>query len=284
MKKKHILTLLSFILIVVEATPVFAELKMGIFPRRPVALTNNMFTPLAQKLSKELGKPVKLIVAKNFKSYWEGVVNKEYDITHFNQYHYLLSHKNFGYNVIAVNEEMGSSSIAGAIAVRHDSGINNLNDLKGKTILFGGGKKAMVSYIAPTFMLMNAGLVADHDYTVKFANNPPNAMIALYNKASDAAGVGNVVLNIKSVTSKIDSSQIKILAESEPFIQLPWVVKDSMSDETKQKVQLILTSLKGTDDGDEILKSMRVTNLQPATDAEFSKVREIVKFTLGEDL
>jgi len=284
MNKKHFLTSLAFILLLVETSSVVAELKMGIFPRRPVAATNKLFTPLAEKLSKELGQPVKLLVAKNFKAYWKGIQNKEYDITHYNQYHYLLSNKNFGYKVIAVNEEMGSRTIAGAITVRNDSGINSIQDLKGKTILFGGGKKAMASYIAPTGMLKQAGLVADQDYKVQFANNPPNAMIALYNKASDAAGTGNVILKIKSVTSKIDTSQIKILAESEPFIHLPWAVKGDMPVEMVQKIQSILTSLKGTEDGDKILKSMRVSNLHPAADADFAKVREIVKFALGEDL
>ena len=119
------------------------------------------FKPLAEHLSKVLGEEVKIVAPKDFKEFWKGVQSNQYDIVHFNQYHYIKSHKELGYNVIAANEEFGSSTIAGAIAVRSDSGINSVADLKGKTILFGGGKMAMTSYIATTAMLKKAGLNAD---------------------------------------------------------------------------------------------------------------------------
>ena len=149
-----------------------ADVNMGVFPRRPIAKTHKFFKPLAEKLSKELGEPVNLIVAKNFKEFWKGAQSGKYDLVHYNQYHYLLSHKAKGYKVIAVNEEFGSSTLAGSLSVRKDSGINSISDLKGKTILFGGGKKAMGSYIAPTAALKKAGLIAGKDYTVKFSKKP----------------------------------------------------------------------------------------------------------------
>ncbi len=264
------------------AIPAIADITMGVFPRRPVAKTHKLFKPLAEKLSKELGEPVKLVVAKDFKAFWKGVKNRQYDLVHYNQYHYLLSHKNQGYKVIAVNEEFGSNRIAGALSVRKDSGINSVADLKGKTILFGGGKKAMGSYIAPTAILMQAGLKAGDDYTVRFAKNPPSAVIGVYNKAADAAGSGNVILRVKGVKKKIDVNQMKILAESEPFIHLPWAVKGDMPADKAAKIQQIMTSLKGSDDA--VLKAAAVTNFVKATDADFDKVRAIVKQVTGEDL
>ncbi len=282
MKKRNLLLSLLGASLLTTSLPVSAELLMGVFPRRPVAVTHKLFRPLAEKLSKELGEPVKLVVAKNFKSFWKGVEGKQYDIVHYNQYHYLLSHKKLGYKVIAVNEEFGSSKIAGALSVRKDSGINSVADLKGKTVLFGGGKKAMGSYIAPTAVLKGAGLEAGKDYTVKFAKNPPSAVIAVFNKAADAAGSGNVILKTKVVQKKVDVSQMKILAESEPFVHLPWAVKGDMAADKATRIQQVMTSLKGSDDA--VLKAARVTNFVAASDADFAKVREIVKFVTGEDL
>jgi len=262
--------------------PALADINMGVFPRRPVAVTHKAFKPLAEKLSKELGEKVNLIVAKNFKEFWKGVKSKKYDLVHYNQYHYLLSHKDGSYNVILANEEFGNKNVAGALTVRADSGINSVADLKGKTILFGGGKKAMGSYIAPTAILKKAGLTAGKDYTVKFSKNPPSAVIGVYNKAADAAGSGNVILKIKTVNKKTDVSQLKILAESDPFVHLTWSVKSSMAADKIQKIQSIMTSLKGSDDA--VLKAAKVTNFHKATDADYNKVREIVKFALGESL
>jgi len=282
MNKLHCATLLLTGLLGVTSIPAVADINMGVFPRRPVAVTHKAFKPLAEKLSKELGEKVNLIVAKNFKEFWKGVENKKYDLVHYNQYHYLLSHKSGNYNVIVSNEEFGNKVISGSLTVRADSGIASVADLKGKTILFGGGKKAMGSYIAPTAILKKAGLVADTDYTVKFAKNPPSAVIGIYNKAADAAGAGDVILKTKIINKKTDISQLKILARSDEFNQLPWAVISSMPADKSAKIQSIMTSLKGSDDA--ILKAAKVTNFHKVSDADYAKVREIVKYAIGEDL
>jgi len=271
------------ILLTGTTLPAIADIVMGVFPRRPIAVTHKAFTPLAKELEKQLGEKVKLVIAKNFKDFWKGVKSKQYDLVHYNQYHYLLS-KKLGYKVILANEEFGNKQIAGSLSVRKDSGIKSVADLKGKTILFGGGKKAMGSYIAPTAILKKAGLEAGKDYTVKFAKNPPSAVIGVFNKAAGAAGSGNVILKIKGVKKKVDTSQMTILAESDKFVHLPWAVKGDMPADKSKKIQTIMTSLKGSPEGAKILKSAKVTNYQVVTDADFDKVKEITKFAIGEDL
>lgn len=278
-------TLMAWILSIITllgSVPAIADISMGVFPRRPVAVTHKAFKPLADKLSAELGEKVNLVVAKDFKAFWKGVKSKKFDLVHYNQYHYIKSNKEHGYKVIVTNEEFGSKEIAGALTVRTDSGIKSVSDLKGKTILFGGGKKAMGSYIAPTAILKKAGLEAGKDYTVKFAKNPPGAVIAVYNKAANAGGSGNVILKTKGVKSKIDVAQVTLLAESEKFTHLAWAVKGDMPADKAAKIQSIMTALKGKDDA--ILKSAKVTNFHAAKDADFAKVREITKYAIGEDL
>jgi len=282
MKLLHIQVLVIWFSAIISSFPVIADIKMGIFPRRSTVATNKIFKPLAEELSKALGEPVQLIVAKNFKYFWRGVEDNEYDLVHYNQYHYLLSHKNFGYKVIAINEEFEKSEISGSLIVRKDSGINKVADLKGKTILFGGDKKAMGSYISPTAILKKAGLLAGRDYKVNFTKNPPGAAIGVFNNAAHAAGVGSVILKVKGVQKKIDVSQMKILAKSKPYIQLPWAVKTNMPTAKVNKIQSFMTSLKGNNDA--LLKSSRVTNFLKASDKDFNDVRTIVKNGTGERL
>ena len=90
-------------------------------------------------------------------------------------YHYIRSAHS--YKVIAHNQEFGKNAIAGALYVRKDSGITELSQLRGRTIIFGGGKDAMLSYIAPRFLMMRAGL-KESDFRSEFAVNPPNALLA----------------------------------------------------------------------------------------------------------
>ncbi|MGD8572236.1 MAG: phosphate/phosphite/phosphonate ABC transporter substrate-binding protein [Gammaproteobacteria bacterium] len=262
---------------------VLADLTMGIFPRRPPAVTQQAFQPLADYLSQKLGQKVKLEVPKDFSEFWNNLKQNKYDLVHLNQYHYIRSHKEEGYKVIVSNKEFGSGQIAGALSVRKDSGVNSVADLRGKTILFGGGKKAMGSYIAPTAILKKAGLEAGRDYKVAFSKNPPSAVIGVYNKAAAASGSGNVILKIKGVTKRIDSRQMKILAESEPFTQLSWAVKGDMSDDLASKIQDAMVTLDQSAEGKKVLKAARVDDFIPVSDSDYDKVREITKFAIGEE-
>ncbi|WP_455223079.1 phosphate/phosphite/phosphonate ABC transporter substrate-binding protein [Kaarinaea lacus] len=283
MKTKHMLAAFGTLLTLLGSAQAIADITLGIFPRRPVAATHKAFKPLKEHLEKQLGEPVHLVIPKDFAAFWEGVEKKQFDLVHYNQYHYIKSHKELGYEVIVANEEFGNKQIAGALSVRKDSGIKTVSDLKGKTILFGGGKKAMGSYIAPTAILKTAGLTEDKDYKVKFAKNPPSAVIGVYNNAASAAGSGNVVVRIKAVTQKIKSDDITILAESEQFTQLPWAVKSNMPSDKAKKIQDIMVGLKTSSEGQEILKAAKVTGFYAVTDNDFTKVREMTKFAVGEE-
>jgi len=184
--------------------------------------------------------------------------------------------------VIISNEEKGSKLISGQLTVRKDSGIKSVADLKGKTILFGGGPKAMGSYIAPTWILKKNGLIAGKDYKVKFAKNPPSAVIATYNKAANASGSGDVILKIGGVQKKIDIGQMLALANSDPFIHLTWAVSKNFDAAKAKKVQAVMIALVSTPAGKAILKSAKVTVFHKAVDADFAKVRAITEYALGE--
>ena len=282
MNKKFTYGSVLFLILLVGPVQAMAEIVLGVFPRRPAAVSHKAFKPLAEHLSAAIGEPVKLVVPKDFKAFWKGVKNKEFDLVHYNQFHYIKSHKEQGYKVIVSNEEFGKKQIAGALTVRKDSGIKSISDLKGKTILFGGGKKAMGSYIAPTAILKKAGLKEGVDYTVKFAKNPPSAVIGVFNKAADAAGAGNVILKTGGVKKKVDVTQLNVLAESEYFTHLSWAVSESMPDSKAKKIQTAMTTLKDSEKGKAILKSAKVTGFNKVTDGDYNKVREITKYAIGQ--
>ncbi|HME91795.1 MAG TPA: PhnD/SsuA/transferrin family substrate-binding protein, partial [Myxococcaceae bacterium] len=180
---------------------------------------------MAKYLSDRLGRRVTLVTSKNFDSFWEAVRDQRYDIVHYNQYHYIRSAQT--YQVVAHIEEFGKSTIAGAIYVRKDSGITELAQLRGRTIMFGGGEDAMISYIANRYQMERAGLRKE-DFKSLFAVNPPNAILALSHRQSDAAGAGDGVLDLPEVKAAMNPDELTTLAVSAPLLQLPVAVKRDM--------------------------------------------------------
>jgi len=251
-------------------------LVIGIFPRRNATNTMKMFQPMTDYLGKQLGRPVKLVTARNFSAFWDGVVKQRYDIVHYNQLHYIESQSKYDYQVILANEEFGVKTICGVIMVRTDSGIDKLSDLKGKRIIFGGGRKAMISYVATTAMLRDAGL-REGDYQELFAKNPPNASLAAYHHQSDAAGVGSPVLKMPSIKAAIDTSKIKLLAETRPLVHLPWAINKRLGNEMAHKVTRAMLDLNNTEQGHKILSSAKLTGLYEVTDKDFNPHRRLIE-------
>lgn len=270
--------LTPFSRLVAEGEP----LILGIFPRRNIKTTHRLFTPMAEYLSQQLGRDVRLETAKSFSDFWLQVQQRRYHLVHFNQYHYIISHEYYGYEVILANQELGSATISGSIIARKDSGINKISDLKGKTILFGGGRRAMQSYISATWLLREGGL-EEGDYIEKFAINPPNTILSTYYKRADASGSGDVVMHLDNVRQRIDISQLKFLSKTKPMTHLPWAVSDELSDDLKQHIQDVLKTLTNSDEGRYVLESSNLDALVPVVDSDFDEHRAIVIDVYGED-
>jgi phosphonate transport system substrate-binding protein len=253
-------------------------LIMGVFPRLKAAETMTRFAPMATYLGKRLGREVRLVTSKDFESFWQGVVEQRYDIVHYNQYHYIRSAK--AYRIVAHIEELGKSTIAGVIYVRKDSGITKLAQLRGRTVMFGGGEDAMISYIANRYLLLQAGLGKD-DFKPLFAVNPPNAILALNRRQADAAGAGDGVLDLPVVKNALNPDELNALAVSVPLLQLPVAVKRNMPPKLRASIQGILVDLKNSESGREVLASALLTGMGKAEDRDYDPHRKIVRAVMG---
>ena len=257
-----------------------SDLVLGIFPRNKATDTTTMYTPLANYLSERLGRKVVLVTAKDFQSFWDSIEELRYDIVHYNQYHYINSAQS--YRVIAYNQEFDKSAVAGALFVRKDSGITSVSQLRGRTIMFGGGKDAMLSYIAPRFLLTQAGL-KDSDFKAEFAVNPPNALIALSRGQADAAGGGDILMDLAVVKNAIGAQDVRILAATEPLLFLPWAVKRTMPPKLAASIQSLLVDLGSTEAGRQVLKSAMTTGIGKAGDGDYDPHRKMVRAVFGAD-
>jgi phosphonate transport system substrate-binding protein len=272
------LGLLLACLVLASAAMAADHLTLGVFPRlKPTEMVRS-YQPLATYLGERLGRTVQLVTSKDFDSFWKGVKQQRYDIVHYNQYHYIQSSD--AYRVIAHQQEFGRTAVAGALFVRTDSGINDISQLRGRTIIFGGGRDAMMSYIAPRYLLMQAGL-NEGDFKTEFAVNPPNALLALYHQQADAAGGGDILIDLPAVRNAINTGELKMIASTEPLLFLPWAVKRSMPPKLADDIQAILVSLGDTPAGRRILEAAQVTGMGAASDKDYDAHRRMTRAVFG---
>lgn len=269
-------------LIAMTATPVAqaedAPLVLGVFPRFNASETTTRYTPLADHLAARLGRKVSLVTSKDFQSFWRGIEEQRYEVVQYNQYHYIRSAKS--YQVIAHNKEFGKSTLAGVLYVRKDSGIKDLAQLRGRTVLFGGGEDAMISYIAPVYLMLQAGLKKD-EFKSQFAVNPLNSIIGVYHRQADAAGSGDGAIGQPAVKNAINADELTTLAVSEQLLHLPWAVKRTMPAQLRESIQSILVNLEDSDAGKHVLKAALLTGIGKAEDKDYDVHRKMVRAVMG---
>jgi phosphonate transport system substrate-binding protein len=253
-------------------------LTFGVFPRSNAAESAKLFAPMAAYLSKRLGREVALSTPKNFDLFWKAVSEQRYDIVYYNQYHFIRSAHN--YRVIAHSQEFGKDAVAGALFVRRDSGITQVSQLRGRTIIFGGGRDAMLSYIAPRYLLLQAGL-KDGDYKTELAVSPPNALIALHHKQAAAAGGGELLIDLPVVKRAIDVRELRILAATEPVLFLPWAVKRSMPANLRESIQSLLVGMTNDEAGRRVLEAAVLTGMRKAEDRDYEPHRRMAAAVFG---
>jgi phosphonate transport system substrate-binding protein len=266
------------LLICVCARAADGALTLGVFPRLSAGETTTRYTPLAEHLSERLGRKVILVTSKDFQSFWRGIEEQRYEIVQYNQYHYIRSSKS--YQVVAHNKEFGKDTLAGVLYVRKDSGITDLKQLKGRTVLFGGGEDAMFGYIAPVYLLLQAGLRKD-EFISQFAVNPLNSVIGVYRKQADAAGSGDGVIGQPAVKSAINTDELTTLAISEQLLHLPWAVKRTVPAQLRQSIQSMLVELENSEDGRQVLKAAMLTGIGKAEDKDYDPHRRMIRTVMG---
>jgi phosphonate transport system substrate-binding protein len=129
---------------------------------------------------------------------------------------------------------------------------------------------------------MQAGL-KEGDFKTEFAVNPPNTMLALYNKLADAGGGGDILIDLPVVKNAIDTQQIKLLAATEPLLFLPWAVKRSMPAKLAEAIQSNLIELGRTDAGRAVLKAAQTTGIQKAGDNDYEPHRRMINAVFGPE-
>lgn len=261
----------------VDADP----LRIGIFPRHPAEETRKMFQPLADYLERRLGVAVELETPADYPAFWAGVEERRFDLVHYNQYHYVRAHREFGHQLVGANEEHARNELRATVFVHRDSPYRTLSDLKGQKILFGGGPKAMVSYILATDLLRQHGL-RNGDYLENFAQNPIKAVLALYYRQSDAAVAGDLALEQPSLSGRLPPTALRVLGQSMPIAHLPWAVEGQVGDAQRNTIRRALLELIRSEDGRRILAGMQMTAIRRAEDRQYDSVREVIQRVLGE--
>lgn len=230
------------------------------------------FNPLAEYLSKKIGKRIELRAAPDY----EGAIRDiSQGITHLcfmTPTTYIEANKKYGVEVLVKALTEGKAFYHSVIIAKSDSKISSVEDIKGHTFAFGD-PHSLSNYIAPRIMLLEAGIdlkdLLYYDYL-----GPHEAVLNAVLKGNfDAGGV------TESIAYKFRDKGIKIIKFSEDLPGFSICVSKALPERDRVSIRAALTTLTdATPEGASVLGSIyrRYTAFEEASDAEYANVRNMM--------
>lgn len=232
--------------------------------------------PLSEILTQEIGTKVEAFTAANYVGVVEALGSGQVDFAIIPPFAYVLAHKESGAEVLlsAINKE-GESSYRSELVVKKDSGIQSVEDLKGKRIAFVDPSSSS-GYIYPAAYLINHGIDLDNDVQTIFAGGHDAAMQALVNGDVDLACTYEGLRNklVDDFPTILDDTEVLTYTDDIPYIAL--VVRKDLPEEMKQKIKDgVLNGLNEGEGNELIIELFNLYGFVPATDADYDPIRRV---------
>src|SRR5437870_4153686 len=243
--------------------------------------------PLAKLLTDATNLNFKVSVPTSYTTVIEAMGSGQVDVGWLAPFAYVLAHDQNGSQVLLASLRQGSKTYRSQIIVRADSGINSIEQLRGKKFAFVDPASAS-GFLFPNYMLANMGL----DYKTFFsdtifAGGHDKVVIAVYNKQVD--GGATFGQNIDSgpptdARTLVTSTLPDVMQVVKPIAQTDPIPNDTVSVRAGLDASLVkllndgLLYVQSTPEGQKALKDLYgIDGLGPASDKDYDILRSAAK-------
>lgn len=224
--------------------------------------------PLAELLSAQLDREVKVTIATDYATIVEAMASGKVDVGIMPPASYVLAHDQGAADVVlqaqipavdpltSLPTDELVDGFRGEILVKADSGIKSIDDLKGKTIAAQSAASAS-GYIFPVVEMAEAGIDINKDVTIVNVTGIDSAILAVMNGDADAAFSfeGGRVLLLKEFPNITDLVSVAHLTKTKiPNDAI--AVSTKLSAEESQKIKDAFLAIAADPEGLEIVSSL----------------------------
>ncbi len=244
------------------------------------------FRPLTRYLSEKIGVEF-VTVPVDTQDFEQRFKDGEFAFTHTNSLLYLILKEHSGLQLLAAEKRgnFGARS-AGAIIARKGSGIESLEDIRGKRMVFGP-MLAPTGYLAQYDLMLRSGIDPEKDltyYAIPSGSFKHEKVIyGVYFGEYDVAAAPMLDVEVMTKAGKITPDDFVILGQS-PLV--PYCTFGASSEADPQlvaKVRRALVELKPSDtveiDGErvKVLDSAWIDGFEELLDSDYDQLREMAR-------
>lgn len=254
------------------------KLVMGFVPSQDSDEIADTVKPLADKLSEELGIEVEGQLMTSYSALVEAMGSNQVQIGFLPAFGYVLANEKHGVEVILKSERFGSGTYRAQYVVHADSGIESLEDMKGKTWAIPD-LTSTSGFLFPAAQIMEKFNVDDvqsgfFTNTIE-AGGHDNALISVYDGDADVATTFDDARSTIEEDYPDVKEKLKVIEYTSDIPNDTISVTKELSDEWQKKIKETFLSF---NDDEEMIKIMNEVYswdaIIEAKDSEYDVVRD----------
>ncbi|MEX8519188.1 MAG: putative selenate ABC transporter substrate-binding protein [Leptothrix sp. (in: b-proteobacteria)] len=264
--------LLTGALAAAQATP--GVLRVTAIPDESPTELARKFAPLAKYLEGKLGLKVEWTPVTDYAAAVETLVNRKVDLAWFGGFTFVQANVRSGGKVMPLVQREEDEKFRSVFITDAASGINKLEDLKGKTLSFGSASSTS-GHLMPRSVLLAAKINPDTDLKRVSFSGAHDATIAAVASGKVDAGALNISVWDKFVADKkVDTSAVKVFYTTPTYYDYNWSVHADMPAALREKIAAAFLALKAdTPEGKEILALQRATRFIPTKAENYAGIK-----------
>jgi len=269
---KLISIIFSFFFLLDASATKHINLKFGIYGSDRISEINRKFTPVLNQIkinmSQSMGIPIniELVFYKSYEKGIQAIVDGEIDFIRLGPVSYVLAkQKNPDISIIATEAYKGKKNFNGVICVNSSSSIFNIEDLKGKKILFANKRSTSGRYMAQKFLYEN-GLKSSDFIKLGYASTHDDVAISVAQGFYDAGAFKSGILK-----NELLSKTLRVIGEF-PVVTHPWVARKNMPEKLQLHVKNALFNIKDR----QVFEGLKRTGFVPGSDIDYANIRKAI--------
>ena len=261
-------------------------MKIGYMNCNSEEETQNRFRPLTKFLSEQLNVDFQAVPVDT-QDFPERFAAGEFEFTHTNSLVYVIMRETEQIELVAT-EKRGNygSHTAGSIIAKKGSGIETLEDIKGKRMIFGP-QLAPSGFLAQYDLMLRNGIDPELDiayYAIPSGSFKHEKVVyAVYFGDYEVAAAPSLDLELMTREGKITADDFVILGQSPIFPYCTFGARKDVDPQLVQKFRQVLVDLTATDTVDyegerlRVLASAWIDGFEALNDSDYDLLREMAK-------
>lgn len=254
------------------------ELLFGVYPLHNPQRLFEVYDPLIAHLNDTLHKyprfahiKIKLEASTNYAAYEKKLALRTFAFTLTNPYQTIKAQ---GYRIFG---KMGDDDkFRGLILVRKDQHIENISQLKGKTISYPACS-ALAGTFMPQYYLHQHGLQIHHDLNNLYVGSQESSIMSVLLKKSDAGATWIVPWERFRERKPELAQQLEVKWQTDSLPNNSLMVRNNISEELLSVVAEFFFNLQSYPEGAALLRRISISRFELATIKTYQPVAEFMQ-------